>query len=151
MKQKKLKKLHPFFLPKKDEQKRTQRKKTDPESGATFMEVLVTIAIIAILMTTIGLAVAPFIGNAQESAAKQDINAIKVALTAYFTSNYEYPDESDWKEAIRPFLTEDIKLDPWGNEYKYMKPGPDDIEFGVYSAGKDKIPENEDDITSWKK
>jgi general secretion pathway protein G len=149
MKQKKSKKADPVSAQKRCEQNRLKRKKSDPESGATFMEVLVTIAIIAILMTTIGLAVAPFIGDAQKSAAKQDINAIKVALTTYFTQNYDYPDESEWKQAIRPYLTKDIGLDPWGSDYIYMKPGPDELDFGIYSAGKDKIPDNEDDITSW--
>ena len=98
MKQEKSTKNNSVSTQKRYEQKQLRRKKSHPESGATFMEVLVTIAIIAILMTTIGLAVAPFIGDAQKSAAKQDINAMKVALTTYFTQNYDYPDESEWKQ-----------------------------------------------------
>lgn len=126
-----------------------KRKKTDPESGATFMEVLVTLAIIAILMTTIALAIGPIIDGARVTAAKSDISAMKVALTTYFAQNFAYPDETEWKQAIQQYLNKPINTDPWGNEYVYLNPGPDDLEYGIYSAGKDKIPDNDDDIRSW--
>ncbi|MBN2443101.1 MAG: type II secretion system protein GspG [Spirochaetales bacterium] len=141
---------YPSQLLKRWKQKRALLKKRNRESGATFMEVLVTIAIIAILMTTIGLAVVPFLGQSQISVAKTNIKTIETALTAYFTMNYEYPDDSEWKEAIKPFIQKnEIPPDPWKNEYIYVKPGPDDLDYGISSAGPDGIQGNEDDINSW--
>lgn len=128
---------------------RERCKKTDPESGATFMEILVTLAIIAILMTTIALAIGPIIENARVTAAKSDIKAIETALTAYYAQNFEYPNESDWKQEIGHLLTKKIENDPWQSEYKYINPGPDDLPYGIYSAGKDKVPDSDDDIRSW--
>ena len=125
-------------------------KKTSVESGATFMEVLVTIAIIAILMTTIGLAVVPFIGKSQDSVARSNIQTFKVAITAYYTMNYEYPDDTQWEDAIKPFLQgEEIPLDPWDNEYIYVKPGPDERDYGITSMGPDETEGTDDDINSW--
>jgi general secretion pathway protein G len=141
---------YPSSFFKRWKQKLALLKKTNRESGATFMEVLVTIAIIAILMTTIGLAVVPFLGKSQISVAKTNIKTIETALTAYFTMNYEYPDESEWKEAVIPFLQKkEVPLDPWKNEYIYVKPGPDGLDYGISSAGPDGIQGNEDDINSW--
>jgi type II secretion system protein G len=149
MKQEKSTKHHIFIKLKRCEEHQLKRKKTDPESGATFMEVLVTLAIIAILMTTIALAIGPIIDNARHTAAKSDISAMNIALTTYYAQNFDYPDESEWKQAIAPFLTKEIKTDPWGSDYMYMKPGPNDLAYGIYSAGKDKVPDSDDDIRSW--
>ena len=149
MKRKKSKNKHQSFLS-RWQQRLSLLKKTNRESGATFMEVLVTIAIIAILMTTIGLAVVPFIGGAQESVAKTNIKTIETALMAYYAQNFEYPEDSDWKSAVQPLIDGgEIPLDPWNNEYVYEKPGPNDLAYGISSAGKDGIMGNDDDIKSW--
>ena len=148
MKRKKTKKDLSFF--RRWKKTLTLLKKTNRESGATFMEVLVTIAIIAILMTTIGLAVVPFLSKSQVSVAQTNIKTIETALTAYFTMNYEYPDDTEWKAAVAPFLQGGkVPPDPWKNEYIYIKPGPDDLAYGISSAGEDGIEGNEDDINSW--
>jgi general secretion pathway protein G len=150
MKRKKTRKTYVSGLIRSWQNRFALLKKTSREAGATFMEVLVTIAIIAILMTTIGLAVVPFIAKSQESVAESNIETFKTALTAYYTMNFEYPDDTEWKTAIQPFLEVDaIPLDPWGNEYIYEKPGPNDLSYGIYSKGPDGTEGNDDDITSW--
>ncbi|MBN2534023.1 MAG: type II secretion system protein GspG [Spirochaetales bacterium] len=148
--QRKRSKRHPSLLVTGCRRKWLQCKKTNGESGATFMEVLVTIAIIMILMTTIGLAVAPFIFRGQDVAARTNIKTIETALTAYYAQNFDYPEDSDWKSAVQPYIQGGkIPQDPWKNDYVYVKPGPDGSEYGISSAGKDGIPGNEDDINSW--
>jgi general secretion pathway protein G len=128
----------------------TLLKKTNRESGATFMEVLVTMAIIAILMTTVGLLVVPFIGNAQINTAKQNINTFRSALAQYYVTNFDYPDDTEWQTAIEPLLDGNkVPLDPWENDYIYMKPGPNGEDYSISSWGPDGIEGNEDDINSW--
>jgi general secretion pathway protein G len=127
-------------------------KKQNSETGTTFIEVLVTIAIIAILMTTIAIAVIPFIANANVAKAKTDIGALKMAMTAYFLEHNDYPDPSTWTEDLKKYIQDGkVPNDPWTNEpFKYTKPGPEDQPFEIRSSGPDKTEGNEDDIVSWK-
>jgi general secretion pathway protein G len=124
-------------------------KKRNPETGTTFVEILVTISIIAILMTTIAIAIIPWIVKAQVAAAQQHIATFESALSMYLAENKKYPDQSEGLDAIKNLIQkEKIPKDPWGHGYIYIVPGPDGIDYGIQSYGPDGV-ESEDDITSW--
>jgi general secretion pathway protein G len=126
-------------------------KKQDKQSGTTFVEVLVTMAIIAILMTTITVSIIVFIPRAMVAAAQTNIASMKTAITDYYTQNGKFPDTGTWTEDIASYFENGVPKDPWGKEYKYMNPGPtDNIKYEIRSGGPDGTPGNEDDIVSWK-
>ena len=43
----------------------------------------------------------------------------------------------------------EILHDPWGNEYRYAKPGGNNRDFDIWSLGPDGINYTEDDIGNW--
>lgn len=110
--------------------------------GFSLIEILVVMAIIAMLAVM----VAPNIFNqqagAQRDAALAQISAIEAALDAYFIDVQSYPDsldglnENDSGRASwnGPYMRRDVPLDPWGNEYVYESSGRS---FTIVSYGPD--------------
>lgn len=124
--------------------------KKDPCSGVSFVEVLVTLAIIAILMTTIAIAIIPWINEANITTAKQHIATFETAITMYLAKNRAYPDSL---ENIKSFLQESkIPKDPWGQPYQYTKYGDnEDPPYEIKSTGPDTQDGGDDDISSYEK
>jgi general secretion pathway protein G len=126
-------------------------KNKEIDDGTTFVEILVTMAIIAILMTTITIGAIVFIQDANKAKARNDIATMRTAITSYYLSNYDYPDPGSWEQDIKKYV-EDGKVpkDPWGQAYQYTKPGPEEaIPYEIRSAGPNKNLGDEDDIVSW--
>lgn len=110
--------------------------------GFSLIEILVVMAIIAMLAVM----VAPNIFNqragAQRDAALSQIAAIGASLDAYFIDLDTYPDSLDGlneNESGRaawngPYMRREVPLDPWGNEYVYQSDGRS---FTLMSYGPD--------------
>ena len=126
-------------------------KNLNREAGTTFVEVLVTIAIIAILMTTIAIAIIPQIQKAMIAATKTNITALATAMTSYYLDHNEYPDTGSWKDDVKKYIADGkVPNDAWGHEFKYNKPGPsDDIPFEIISGGPSGDVSGKDAIVSW--
>ena len=105
------------------------------EKGFTLIEIMVAMIILAIMAAIIAPNVISRIGDAQISAAKQDIRGIENALKLYRLDNFRYPTTEQGLHAlvIRPTdssirnwkgsYLDKIPTDPWGNEYLYLNPG----------------------------
>ncbi|MFC5050023.1 type II secretion system major pseudopilin GspG [Rubritalea spongiae] len=132
-------------------------------SGFTLLEMVMVMAIIAVLAGgVIGL-----LGNFGEGAkiqrAETDIKTIDAALMNYNTLAGRYPTTEQGLEALvtkpttapkprrypsKPFLKA-IPMDPWGNPYAYKMPGSQDpTTYEVLSYGADGQPGGDDDISS---
>ncbi len=121
-----------------------------PQAGFTLIEILVVMAIIAMLAVM----VAPNIFNqqagAQRDAALSQISSLQAALDMYRLDVGEYPDdleglvENDTGRASwnGPYLRGDLPLDPWNNAYLYDSNGR---EFTLISYGPDGEQGGEDD------
>jgi len=129
-------------------------KKLRKNEGMTLIEIMIVVAIIAIL----GAIVMPNIMNmpkkARVQAAKQSINNLKLALENYSLSNAKYPTTDEGLEALvsEGLLKEKDLNDPWGNPYQYTSPGEHDADYDIYSYGADGKEGGEGfdaDITSW--
>lgn len=131
------------------------------------MEILVVIAVIAILASLVSPMVFRNVGDAKQAAAKAQIEIFELALDAYRLDNDYYPSADQGLSALRqmpegepsprnwrgPYLRKEIPLDPWGRAYAYRSPGEaNPAAYDLVSYGRDGAPggEGEDaDVTSW--
>jgi general secretion pathway protein G len=136
-------------------------------AGFTLIEMLVIIAIIAVLAAVVAPEVFRNVGDANTSAARQQIELFSTALDSYRLDNHAYPTTEQGLAALRteptvgerprawrgPYLRRAVPVDPWGNAYVYLSPGRANPQgFDLYSLGRDgrEGGEGEDaDVTSW--
>ena len=119
----------------------------------TLIELLVVLVILALLA---GIVLPRFLTrgkDAQQAAARTQINTFKTALNLYAVDNAEPPTEQQGLAALiaepttsprprnwkGPYMADiaEIPKDPWGNEYVYQAPGPNGEDFIVISYGAD--------------
>lgn len=133
------------------------------QSGFTLLEVMVVVAIIAIMAATVGTQLFGNVGKAQASKVKSDIQSISSQLKIYRLNNFNYPTTDQGLEALvnKPSsdpepqnwqkLLDKMPKDPWGREYLYVSPG-EKGDYDLYSLGRDGRVggEGEDaDIGNW--
>jgi len=132
--------------------------------GFTLLEIIVVVAIIAILAAYIAPKVAGRVDDARISKAKSDIRVLESSLELYKLDNFVYPSSSQGLDSLvnKPSGLElrnwrdggyikKLNKDPWGNEYRYLYPGSNG-EFDVFSLGADAAAGGEAeaaDIGNW--
>jgi len=127
-------------------------------SGFTLLELLVVLVIIGLLASYVGPKYFSQVGKSETKVAKAQIDALEKALMQYQLDTGHYPTTEQGLEALitrpsseakwaGPYLDKKLPLDPWGNAYRYQKPGQHG-EIDVYTLGKDNAlggtNENED-------
>ena len=129
----------------------TKKMRFQNQSGFTLIEILVVMAIIAML----ALAVVPNIFPQREAARRNfvlgEIATLEGLLESYNLDVGEYPDsleglvENDTGRASwnGPYLPGALPTDPWGNDYLYDSAGGRD--FTLISYGGDGEQGGEDD------
>ena len=136
-------------------------------AGFTLIEILVVIAVIAMLAALVAPNVFQHVGTARDATARSQIELLGAALDAYRLDNGRYPSTDQGLEALRvqpatqplpsnwrgPYLRRDVPLDPWGSPYIYLSPGAVNPNgYDLLSLGADGEPggEGEDaDVVSW--
>lgn len=136
-------------------------------AGFTLIEMLVIVAIIAVLAAVVAPEVFRNVGDANAAAARQQIELLSTALDSYRLDNHAYPTTEQGLAALRteptvgakprnwrgPYLRRAVPADPWGHPYLYVAPGRANPQgFDLYSLGRDgrEGGEGEDaDVTSW--
>ena len=139
----------------------------DRRTGFTLIEILVVIAVIAILASVVTPLVFRNVGDAKVSAGRAQIEIFATALDTYRLDSDYYPSTAQGLAALRarpsglpaplnwrgPYLRKDPPLDPWNKPYSYVSPGRVNPEsYDLLSLGRDGQPggSGEDaDITSW--
>ncbi len=105
-------------------------------AGFTLVELMVVIAILAILATTVGIYVFGALDDADQAKAKAEISNLKTAVKMYRIKNKRLPNTLD---EVAQFLDPPkVPLDPWGNPYVYTKEG--NSSFKIVSYGADGAP-----------
>ena len=137
------------------------------QRGFTLIELMVVIAILALLGGVVMPNVINRLRQAKPKKAMMDINQISLALDMYASDNGDYPTSEQGLEALvrkpttppeppnwlDPYVKPTNFLDPWGNKYIYVYPGTNEgINFDLYSYGADGQEggtEDNADITNW--
>lgn len=142
-------------------------RRTCRPTGFTLIEMLVIIAIIAVLAAVVAPEVFRNVADANTSAARQQIELLGTALDSYRLDNHAYPTTEQGLAALRtepvsgtrpprwrgPYLRRGVPDDPWGRPYVYIAPGLHNPEgYDLSSLGRDgrEGGDGEDaDVTSW--
>ncbi|HKJ53973.1 MAG TPA: type II secretion system major pseudopilin GspG [Gammaproteobacteria bacterium] len=132
--------------------------------GFTLLEIIVVVAIIAILAAYIAPKIAGRVDDARISKAKSDIRTLESSLELYKLDNFTYPSSAQGLDALvnKPSgentknwreggYIKKLYKDPWGKEYLYQYPGTNG-EFDIYTLGSDAAVGGEGeaaDIGNW--
>lgn len=124
----------PNRLFRKDEKNRRRQRSLDggKQDGFTLVELLVVLAIIALIATLAAPQVLRYLGSARSDAAMAQIRNIESALELFYIDNLRYPTNEEGLAALSapspdlqdrwngPYLkkAEDL-TDPWGKPYVY--------------------------------
>ena len=134
------------------------------QAGFTLIEIMVVMAIIAMLAAMVGPRLIRQQEKAAVKAAAAQIERLGTALDTYRLDMGRYPTTQEGLSALMqppagggsrwdgPYLNKDVPLDPWDNPYQYRSPGESGRPYELFSFGADGAPGGEGDgrdITSW--
>jgi general secretion pathway protein G len=138
---------------------------TRKNQGFTLLEIMMVVMIIALLAGAAIYKMAPSLGFAQETRAKNDIQSYTTELKMYQATNGFLPTTEQGLDALvtkpstEPVPTQwrqwmdKLLVDPWQNPYVYECPGKHNPNsFDLYSCGPHgKTGPEEEKIGNWDK
>jgi general secretion pathway protein G len=119
------------------------------EAGFTLLEIMIVLAIIAMIAGGVGVAVFKQFQKAKISTAKLRVKSARDSVTQYMIETPSCP-KSIEELVSGKFLDKNNAKDPWGTNITLKCPGTNDTDGAdVSSAGPDKQEGTADDIKSW--
>ncbi len=118
-----------------------------PDAGLTLLEVLVVLAIIALVTTLATPRLMETYGRAKSQAAGVQVTNVAAAVQVYSLDTGQLPSQGDGLGALMaappgvenwqgPYIDADALKDPWGRDWIYRQPGTE-APFEVLSYGAD--------------
>ena len=118
------------------------------KSGFSLIEMLVALAILALIAGIAGPRAIAFLSRSKTKTAELQIQELGTALELYYLDIGRYPSEADGLNALvsapssanqwsGPYLENAASLsDPWDRPYLYRSPGTKG-DYDIYSLGRD--------------
>jgi general secretion pathway protein G len=118
------------------------------KTGATILEVLVVLTIIALIAAVVGPRVIGYLGRAKSETAALQINNLADAVQLFYVDTGRYPTDGEGLTVLfdqpagdvgwnGPYLqSRDALTDPWGRDYIYTPPSTGGA-FEIQSFGRD--------------
>ena len=134
-------------------QKKARRRRLAGNVGITLIEMLVVVTIIALFSSIAYQRLTPALEQGRRTAAKTQIENLKAALQRFNIDYARFPTEEEGLEVLRPYLSQEIPMDPWQRPYIYRYPGEHGPEPDVMSFGADGEEGGEgadEDVVSWR-
>jgi general secretion pathway protein G len=123
------------------------------QAAFTLMEMMLVLAIIALLIAIGAVTLGEVDENAKFTAAEAQISTLRTAVVQYKTMNRSLPPTLDalvnppGNARKRKLVKDEAIIDPWNNKYLYRSPGKNGTAYDIYSAGPDKKEGNDDDVS----
>lgn len=114
--------------------------------GMTLIEIMIVLAIIALVGGVVGVNVFNRLEQANVDTAKTQIRGFQSALANYRRDKGKYPPEGEGLGALLKGgyigdasgqSVSEVPKDPWGRDYQYRVPGPNGKDYEIVSLGKD--------------
>lgn len=135
-------------------------------AGFTLIEIMVVVIVLGILAAIVIPNIIGRTDDARVTKAQSDISQFSALMEQFKLDMRRYPTEEEGLGALRtapdaedsglwkgPYTQKAIPQDPWGNDYVYFNPCPNDIDpYGVISYGADGMEGGEEydaDLQSW--
>ena len=114
--------------------------------GMTLVEIMIVITIMASVMAVVGIFVFGALDRANERTARMEIGQLNQMVQTFYltTTPNRVPNTLQELTEGRAPLVERLPVDPWGNDYVYIRRSNRDFE--ILSVGADGIEGTEDDI-----
>jgi general secretion pathway protein G len=134
------------------------------QSGFSLLELLIYMAIVGILIVTIGPRMISYLSEAKDTRAKSEIATFKMTIDQYYAKMGHYPhaledlirkpaNEPNWLRSLldpETVTEKDGKIvDPWDNPYVYSPAKSGTNPFTLFSNG-DPTAEPPYKIDAWK-
>lgn len=109
----------------------------------TLIEVLAVVVILGLLAVTLTVGITGKMGKARSEIAKTQIAQVVTQLQTFQLEKRKLPQPGEGLAALSAdagssFYLEPAKLvDPWGNPFQYLIPGPNGLPFEVTTYGAD--------------
>lgn len=127
--------------------------------GFTLMEILIAVAIVAIMGVLVGPNLMKRFAGAQTTKAETSLKGLKASIQTYYLDNNSYPEKlrdlvkkpTNAKKWSGPYLEGGmLPEDPWGGRYQYKRTPGSKHPYELYSYGAEgKGSPKEDWISVW--
>ena len=119
--------------------------------GFTLIEILLVVAIIAMLASLVAVNIPKYIKSSRIAAAKGQLSNFDTGINAYLLEHGKYPPTLEALTAGDEPVMATLPIDPWQNPYRYLYPGRHPpFKYDISSFGPDGIENTDDDISNWK-
>jgi general secretion pathway protein G len=123
--------------------------KRDPRAGMTLLEVMIVLAIIALIVGLAAPRLMESFGRAKSKTAELQMQNIKASLQLFYLDAGRYPTEAEGLQALiaapqgvsnwtGPYIDKVDMLDPWSRPYLYRSPAAT-APFELQTFGRDGV------------